>query len=110
MRRIPLLYLTLSACGAGEGKSTVVAQETAHPAVAAISTDSAAKSKPAKADALAKSFADDSQIVRALYVNRWASQSPKRMQELIKIADSTEINAFVIDRKDEFGLNLESAD
>ena len=43
--------------------------------------------------------------VRALYVNRWASQSRKRMPKLIAIADSTEINALVIDMKDEFGLN-----
>jgi len=43
--------------------------------------------------------------VRALYVNRWASQSRKRMTKLVGIADSTEINALVIDMKDEFGLN-----
>ncbi len=43
--------------------------------------------------------------VRALYVNRWASQSRKRMAKLVAIADSTEINALVIDMKDEFGLN-----
>ncbi|HKT09969.1 MAG TPA: putative glycoside hydrolase, partial [Gemmatimonadaceae bacterium] len=53
---------------------------------------------------------DDSTIVRALYVNRWASQSPRRMRQLIAIADSTEINALVIDMKDEFGLNYESQD
>ena len=44
-------------------------------------------------------------VVRALYVNRWASQSSKRMKEIIRIADETEINAVVIDMKDEFGLN-----
>jgi len=44
-------------------------------------------------------------VVRALYVNRFAGQSKKRMAQLIKIADETEINAFVIDLKDEFGLN-----
>ena len=43
--------------------------------------------------------------VRSLYVNLWASQSRKRMAKLIAIADSTEINALVIDMKDEFGLN-----
>ncbi|MBK5189449.1 MAG: hypothetical protein JJD97_14490, partial [Gemmatimonadaceae bacterium] len=107
MRSIALLYLTLAACGAGEGKHTSVAQQTTH---SATSTDSTNKSAPAKADTLARAFADDSQIVRALYVNRWASQSPKRMHELIAIADSTEVNAFVIDMKDEFGLNFESAD
>ncbi|HTE45160.1 MAG TPA: putative glycoside hydrolase [Gemmatimonadaceae bacterium] len=46
--------------------------------------------------------------VRALYVNRWASQSKKRMAKLIAAADQTEINALVIDMKDEFGLNFKS--
>ena len=45
-------------------------------------------------------------IVRALYVNRFAAQSTKRMKQLIQIADQTEINALVIDLKDEFGLNF----
>ena len=44
-------------------------------------------------------------VVRALYVNRFAAQSSKRMRQLITIADETEINALVIDMKDEFGLN-----
>jgi hypothetical protein len=48
--------------------------------------------------------------VRALYVNRFAAQSRKKMQHLIGIADSTEINGLVIDIKDEFGLNFHSDD
>ncbi len=48
--------------------------------------------------------------IRALYVNRFAAQSTKRMHQLLAIADSTEINALVIDMKDEFGLNYLSAD
>ena len=48
--------------------------------------------------------------VRAIYVNRWASQSPKRIRELLKIADETEINGMVLDLKDEFGLNFASRD
>jgi hypothetical protein len=48
-------------------------------------------------------------VVRALYINRWASQSKKKMARLIAVADSTELNAFVIDMKDEFGLNYTSA-
>lgn len=52
----------------------------------------------------------DSPIVRGLYVNRFAAQSAKRMRQLVALADSTEINAFVIDIKDEFGLNYPSAD
>ena len=52
----------------------------------------------------------DLPIVRGLYVNRFAAQSTKRMRKLIAIADSTEVNAFVIDVKDEFGLNIPSQD
>ena len=52
----------------------------------------------------------DTSIVRGLYVLRWAAQNPTRMKQLIAIADSTEINAFVIDVKDEFGLNYRSSD
>ena len=47
--------------------------------------------------------------VRGLYVYRFAA-NPRRIKHLIGIADSTEINAFVIDVKDEFGLNYNSAD
>ena len=47
--------------------------------------------------------------VRGLYVYRFAA-NPHRMRHLLGIADSTEINAFVIDVKDEFGLNFNSTD
>jgi hypothetical protein len=46
--------------------------------------------------------------VRALYVNRWATQSKRRMAKLIAAADGTEINGLVLDMKDEFGLNYKS--
>ena len=46
---------------------------------------------------------------RGLYVFRYAV-NPKRLKHLVDIADSTEINAFVIDVKDEFGLNFRPAD
>lgn len=52
----------------------------------------------------------DTQIVRGLYVNRFAAQSAKRMHQLIDIADHSEINALVIDLKDEFGLNYAPTD
>ncbi|HEY8831554.1 MAG TPA: putative glycoside hydrolase [Gemmatimonadaceae bacterium] len=47
--------------------------------------------------------------VRGLYVYRFAA-NPRRMKKLLAIADSTEINGFVIDVKDEFGLNFNPAD
>ena len=58
----------------------------------------------------AAAAAADTAIVRGLYVNRFAAQSARRMRQLIAIADSTEVNAFIIDVKDEFGLNLPTSD
>ena len=52
----------------------------------------------------------DTQIVRGLYVNRFAAQSTKRIHQLIDIADHSEINALIIDIKDEFGLNYTPTD
>jgi hypothetical protein len=74
------------------------AASTVHAAPAANRVDAAAPRVP------------DSPLVRGLYVNRFAAQSTKRMRQLIALADATEINAFVIDIKDEFGINYKSAD
>src|SRR5258706_11950555 len=43
--------------------------------------------------------------VKALYVNAWAFASPK-LWHLVRLADSTEINAFVVDVKDDTGCLL----
>jgi hypothetical protein len=48
-------------------------------------------------------------VIRALYANRSAAQSRKKMRQLIAIADTTEINALVLDMKDEFGLNYRTS-
>ena len=66
---------------------------------------------PAKVDTPMSVAARDSAIrsrtiVRALYANRAAAQNGPKMRHLIAIADSTEINAIVLDMKDEFGLNF----
>src|SRR5207244_1248974 len=50
-----------------------------------------------------------SPIVRALYINAAHARSWKSMHHYIAIADTTEINALVIDMKDEFGLNYRTA-
>src|SRR5437762_540867 len=47
--------------------------------------------------------------VRGLYVYRFGANT-RRLKHLIGIADSTEINALIIDVKDEFGLNYDSSD
>jgi hypothetical protein len=106
MRSIPLLALALAACVASEAERAP--QRTHHESRA----DSTAVSAPAAASRPTdgRSALDDTSIVRGLYVNRFAAQSPKRMRGLIAIADTTEINALVIDIKDEFGLNYDSPD
>lgn len=43
--------------------------------------------------------------IRGLYLNAYAAGSRARLSKLIAIADSTEINAFVIDVKDEKGVH-----
>ncbi|MFN2563510.1 MAG: putative glycoside hydrolase [Gemmatimonadaceae bacterium] len=53
---------------------------------------------------------NETPIIRALYVNRFAAQSPAKMRKLMAFVDTTELNALVIDMKDEFGLNYRSAD
>jgi hypothetical protein len=92
--RFPLRYLAFAVLGSLG--CTAAAERNSHP--------------PATVGKAAGTVAADSvhaapSVVRALYVNRWASQSRRRMAKLIATADSTEINALVIDMKDEFGLN-----
>jgi hypothetical protein len=75
---------------------------------AALPMSGAEAQRPAATPAATPAI-DNSSPVRALYVNRWASQSKRRMAKLLAAADSTEINAFVIDMKDEFGLNYKTS-
>ncbi len=72
--------------------------------------DTTSAATPTAGVARRDNLRDENAIVRALYVNRWAAQSRNRMRALIEMADQTEINALVIDMKDEFGLNYRSAD
>ncbi|MEK7402923.1 MAG: putative glycoside hydrolase [Gemmatimonadota bacterium] len=83
------LVMTVFALHAARGADEAAAQGAAQPAIAA---DTGAL--PA---------------LRGLYLNRFAVQSGARMRRLIAMADSTEINAFVLDMKDEFGLNYRSS-
>jgi hypothetical protein len=110
MRTIPLLALALAACGTSEAaRAPQSAQSQSRTATvgAVAPTDS---HNAAPADTGNRAALDDTSIVRGLYVNRFAAQSAKRMRNLIAIADSTEVNALVIDIKDEFGLNYSSQD
>jgi len=42
--------------------------------------------------------------IRGIYINAYAAGSRTRLPQLLKIADETEINAFVVDVKDEKGI------
>ncbi|MGQ0815054.1 MAG: putative glycoside hydrolase [Gemmatimonadota bacterium] len=46
--------------------------------------------------------------VKALYLNAWAAGSPTKLTKLIAVADSTEINSFVIDVKEAGEISYES--
>jgi hypothetical protein len=123
-----LFALTLAACstaaehaadarsaqgGSGSGPATTSAGADTSSAPASR-TDSAAgtvatKATPEQPRAARIGVEKEFPVVRALYVNRFAAQSTKRMRQLIEIADETEINALVLDMKDEFGLNFKTS-
>jgi hypothetical protein len=108
MRSILFASLAVLAC---EPNASARASQLATAGTASASpTASANPSRTPAVPAPDTARRSDSSIVRGLYVLRWAAQSPARMKKLIAIADSTEINALVIDIKDEFGLNYKSSD
>jgi len=98
------LLVSIAAACSGESSPDASAQGT--PDAAGDGTGTSRGAADRTADSLAQWRArfgnrvprPDS--VRALYVNAWASGSRTRMATLIAIADSTEINAFVIDVKE----------
>ena len=106
--------LTAVACTASSERTDrrggVPVAHAATPATADGSIGDAA-SRPSTASPTPVTAARDSAaptVIRALYVNRFAAQSARKMHWLVGIADSTEINGLVIDMKDEFGLNYRS--
>lgn len=120
MRHYFMLVVLLAACAGNRdavvGKSEISADSVgassigaATPAAGATATGSTASTGELSAELL-KLRTDPRAAIRGLYVNRFAAQSKMKMAKLIAIADSTEINAFVIDIKDEFGLNYNSDD
>lgn len=116
MRLVLILALAVSGCAntrdATAGRAEVGTDSVTGSAIGAARADSAVQ--PAAAGSFSaeiqKLRTDLNAPVRGLYVNRFAAQSTRKMKNLIAVADSTEINAFVIDVKDEFGLNFRSDD
>jgi hypothetical protein len=112
MRSLLIASLAALACepNASARASQLVTPGAASPRPTAAAVQPGTSSTPGPQPIPDTARRADSTIVRGLYVLRWAAQSPARMKKLIAIADSTEINALVIDIKDEFGLNYKSAD
>lgn len=113
MVKIPNRFMAAGAVGAAvlviggvaafrtTSPDTVLTDPDAAAETAALAADSAAQADPdsATSPALpARMQRPDS--VRALYVNAWAAGSRSRMADLIRIAETTEINALVIDIKE----------
>jgi hypothetical protein len=94
--------LLLAACGGSgsDARRAGVRADTAAQGDSAASRDSAARASAAVRDQAPP-------IIRGLYVNAYAAGGP-RLRHLLGIADSTEINAFVVDVKDERGLHYRS--
>jgi hypothetical protein len=97
----PLLFgalLMLAGCGTQEPEART----------ADATPDTVAAGEPAAAAApqrAASPRARAPQPIRGLYLNAYAAGSRTRLPALMAIADSTEINAFVIDVKDERGVH-----
>lgn len=93
------LRVTVAAVALGVTTFALFAARGARPAAAQTATP--------------RMVAPDTTLIpalRGLYLNRFAAQSGAKLRRLIALADSTEINAFVVDMKDEFGLNYRSSD
>jgi hypothetical protein len=106
--RLFLLAIAFTAACSTAAEHADQVSDVSKQAAGSVAPPVASSAVPAAATPSVKSDTLTSGALRALYVNRWASQSRKRMAKLIAEADSTEINALVIDMKDEFGLNYKT--
>lgn len=128
MRSLIVLLFALTACTSDNARASAAdsADSSGAPAAAGSGTGGAQGGVATARDSVGRRAATgtardslgarvarrgpDGDIVRGLYVNRWATQSRNRMRQLIAMADSTEVNALVLDMKDEFGLNFRTTD
>jgi hypothetical protein len=102
---LPALALA-AACGGGDAEARgdgKAGRDTSTLAMADSASPTAGSEKePGGA------FRDDAPAqIRGLYLNAYAAGGP-RLRHLLDIADQTEINAFVVDVKDERGLHYRS--
>jgi hypothetical protein len=94
----------LAACGGGGGEGGAGAsgkEEKAGTVAAADGEGGATAARPAAQSPRQKA----PEVIRGLYLNAYAAGSPNRFPKLLKMADDTEINAFVVDVKSERGVH-----
>ncbi|HET7230633.1 MAG TPA: putative glycoside hydrolase [Longimicrobium sp.] len=108
LRAAALAALTLAAaCGKDAPARTAGARsDTAAGGAAAPRDSAAATNSPQTPGSNAQGDVRDNAPaqIRGLYINAYAAGSRTRLPQLLKIADETEINAFVVDVKDEKGI------
>ena len=112
LRFLPVTFIAAVGCtAAAERADQQRGTPVAHAATVSASNGALSDTARPTTSAAARTARRDSAappVIRALYVNRFAAQSARKMHWLVGIADSTEINGLVIDMKDEFGLNYRS--
>ena len=101
MKKFRILSLALFGVIAGCGKSDAETRHSAAAKVLAPPRDSVARTP--KVPVFPHVARPDT--LRGLYINRWAALGEK-MPRLIRVAKRTEVNAFVIDVKDDRGFVL----
>jgi len=110
-----LAALALAACGAPadeEGSFARVATTfLAGSGVATAATPAAAETPPAPPAPPAPRAPRDlaPPIIRGIYVNAYAMATPAHRARLLALTDSTEINTWVVDVKDDDGIRYASA-
>lgn len=103
--------LVAGACGEGESASRAAARDTLTAAAAARAADSLSPAAPRDSAGQPagppQAVADRAPAqIRGIYLNAYAAGSRTRLPALIRLADSTELNTFVVDVKTERGVHF----
>jgi hypothetical protein len=98
--------LLAAACGDRDADANPRGGATADSAAGAPRDSAAATASPATPGSNAQGDVRDNAPpqIRGIYINAYAAGSRTRFPQLLKMADETEINAFVVDVKDEKGI------
>jgi hypothetical protein len=99
--------LLLGACGAPAADNRTESLASAAAVASSFVSANGSHAMPAHARAASPTAAPRDrapEYIRGLYVTAYTAASKRRMPQLLALADSTEINTFVVDVKDENGI------